>query len=67
MDELANKRISNLECAVYFCYGEGLSIRWLDNIEQDIQILGIMALGNNALDRNQRRKKVIVVKAYSGL
>lgn len=39
--------------------------RWLDSVEQDIQILGIEAWRTNALDRNQWRKEVEVVKAYS--
>ena len=67
MNKLENKRICKLERGIYFCYGQGLSVRWLDSIEQDIQILGIAAWRTNALDRNQWRKVVKVFKDYSGL
>jgi hypothetical protein len=45
----------------------GRLVRWLYSKEKGVQFLGIEAWRTNALDRNQWKKEVEVVKAYCEL
>lgn len=53
MEELAYKNTCKLKRGIYFCFGQGHSIRWLDSIEQYTDP------GNQGLEDQQARQEIM--------